>query len=402
MSDIILKTNVPHSDTASVLAPLYKYEPYDMQPHLPVIWDKADGYTVTDIFGNKYLDFTSTIFVANTGHRSIETDLIKQAKKCIHSYTFPTKIRIEAITKLHEFLPKFCEKIYLASAGSEVTSWAIRLMRARDKKRQTIISLEGAFHGKTGLAGELEEQEIKLHPPHEASDVDNTIKFLDEHIDKCCGIMIESYQGWTARFLPAEYVQKLVAYCRSKGLTICFDEIQAGLWRTGKKFAYEWYEVTPDLICIGKALGGGFPVSALAGKESLFKSGLGMSSTHSATPLACASIVSVLNSFEKMDMHDYYVKSQTFLSMLNLIKSMFDEAITEVNVRGLVASVIFKDRELADIISRKLLEKGLLVVNTGKEAIKLGPPLIIPHESLKEGLRIFREVLSESKECLKS
>ena len=399
MVDINLKTEVPNSKTQEMLADLHRYEPYDMQPHLPVIWDRAKGHNVTDIFGNTYLDFTSTIFVANTGHRSIELDLIKQAKKCIHSYTFPTQIRVQAIRALHDFLPLFCEKIYLASAGSEVTSWAIRLMRAKNPDRQTIISLEGAFHGKTGLAGEIEEQEIKLNPN---ISIEETIEFLSDKIDTCCGILIESYQGWTARFLPNDYVQKLVAYCRTHGLSVAFDEIQAGLWRTGKKFAYEWYEVAPDLICIGKALGGGFPVSALAGKAELFKSGLGMSSTHSATPLACASILSVINSLNKIDKREYYVRSQSFLSLINVMAHMFTDLIVETNVRGLVASIIFKDKEVADIISRRLLQKGLLVVNTGKPAIKIGPPLTIPHDALKEGLRIFREVLTESRECLKS
>lgn len=411
-----IKKEIPRLENGNTLNSLYKYEPYDMQARLPVIWDAAEGFIVKDIYGNKYIDFTSTIFVTNTGHRSIQNAIIAQSKKCIHSYTFPTKIRGKALEKLSQFLPSFCDKIYLASAGSEVTSWAVKLMRAINEKRQIIISLEGAFHGKTGDAGMLEHQEIKLKWPEEyQADValENAISILEaptfdmygvnyntKMIDSCCGLMIESYKGWEAKFLPQKYIQGLIEYCRKHGLFICFDEIQAGFWRTGKKFAYEWYEVEPDLICLGKALGGGFPVSALCGKAELFKNASGMSSTHSATPLACASIISVLESFEKMDMHEYFLTSELFGSMLNVFAMKYDNVITKVNHKGMVAAILFKDADMANIVARKMMDRGVLVVNTGKESVKLGPPLNIEKEALQEGLMVLEEVLKEVSKCL--
>ena len=396
-------TKLPHTRYEEIIAPLTRYEPTSMISGLPVIWKKASGHSVWDIFGNKYIDFTSTIFVTNAGHGAVAKAIQRQAKDLIHSYTFPNLPRINLIKELRDWFGLMPNpKIYLASAGSEVTDWAIKLMRHHGKKRNKdiIISFEGSFHGKVGDAAKLSDQELRLPLPESDEDWVKHKKQIEKVVKRCCGIMIESYQGWNAKFFPLEYMQNLLKFCKKYGILICFDEIQGGFYRTGMRFAFYHYLdfvqsvpfFCPDLICAGKALGGGFPISALVAREDLFKGIEGMSSTHSATPLACAAALEslkILNNLtgldEKIDfMKEFLVKlsTKTFGNMT-------------FNGNGFLWGLIFKNKKIADAVCYECMRNGLLVVRTGRESVKIGPPLTISKGALKEGLCVLEKAINK-------
>lgn len=372
---------------ANIINTIAEFEAGGMHGQLPVVWKSATGATVTDIFGEKYIDFTSTIFVTNAGHDAVSKAIQKQAKKMIHCYTFPTAIKAQYLTELKAFLPTFCERIMFASAGSEVTSWAINLMRKHSKK-PIIVHIDGAFHGKTGSVERLNDEEMRIpfavSSKEEVLDIIHALSAIKENI---AGIMIESYQGWSARLMNKEYVQTLCKFAKDSDIPVCFDEVQAGFWRTGKKFAYEWYEVEPDLICIGKAMGNGYPLSALAGYNKFFDEVQGLSSTHSGNPLACAcglAALKVYNTFNETNIGEL----SSVLS--NGLKAICNQVVWAGKVSyectGMVASLIFNDTFTANEVCNACVANGLLVVKTGKQSVKIGPPLVISKEELMEGI----------------
>jgi 4-aminobutyrate aminotransferase-like enzyme len=233
----------------------------------------------------------------------------------------------------------------------------------------------------------------------------NSLKKIQKKIDlkkDICGVMIETFQGWGAIYYPKRYIKLLDKICKKNNILITFDEMQAGFARTGYAFGYEYYQIKPDLICCGKGMGGGLPVSGLIGKKKIMDlPEVGnMSSTHSANPLVCYAGLAVLDEIlEKKLLKNTRIKGQLLFNRLNLIKKKFDKDIMFVGGQGLIASLIFSNKKniaaLLKLVVMKCLKKGLLVVYTGRESIKIGPPLTISRNALIEGLGILEESISE-------
>ena len=364
---------------------------------LPIVWDKARGAAVWDLFGNYFIDFTSTIFVTNCGHGAVTVALREQSKRLIHSYTFATVAKLSFLRTFKKFLPGQCERIFLASAGSEVTSWAVNLMRDY-KKGGIIVHIDGAFHGKTGSVAKLQNSELTLPFLDESVVWEDIVKELYQNEPNISGIMIESYQGWSGKFMDPKLVQQLCAWAQTRDIPVCFDEIQGGFYRTGYKFAYQWYGVEPDLICMGKGLGGGLPISALAGREKYFNV-KGLSSTHSGNPLCCAGAEAALKVYNNLNtpknQPDFIKRIKYFELQLNTIQEQHPDLIRKVNCHGFLAGLICPTREIADAICNKCIEHRLLVVRTGRESIKLGPPLVITEKELIKGMAKLAVAVSE-------
>lgn len=383
--------------TRQVLTDIEAIEAGGNHGQLPVVWDKAKGAAVWDIFGNYYIDFTSTIFVTNCGHGAVSAALREQSRKLLHSYTFPTLAKLSFLREFKRFLPPQCERIFLASAGSEVTSWAVNLMRSY-KKGGIIVHIDGAFHGKTGSIAKLQNSELTLPFLDESVVWDDIVKELYQNEPNISGLMIESYQGWSGKFMDPKLVQQLVAWAQTRDIPVCFDEIQGGFYRTGYKFAYEWYGVQPDLICMGKGLGGGLPISALVGGEKYFNVP-GLSSTHSGNPLCCAGAEAALKVYRSITTPKYYPdlikRIEYFEAQLNMIQQQHPEIIKHINCHGFLAGLICPSKEIADKVCDKCLGQRLLVVRTGRESIKLGPPLVITEKELIKGMARLAVAVSE-------
>jgi len=217
--------------------------------------------------------------------------------------------------------------------------------------------------------------------------------------------MLETFQGWGAIFYPKEYIQELRRICDENEILLCFDEMQSGFGRTGKNFGYEHYEVRADLICCGKGMGGGFPISGVIGRAVVMDlPEIGnMSSTHSGNPVMCAAAIAVLDEIaEKNLVHESARKGLLLHSQLNLLKDEFPEQILGIYGIGMIASILFsqpmdgsKNFELVSRVAEKCMQKGLLVVHTGRESIKIGPPLTITEDALLEGILVIRESIKE-------
>ena len=436
----LIKTKIPAPGTDKILKDLEKYESNSMHGQLPVIWDKAEGFQVFDAAGNKWIDFTSTIFVANAGHGNPR--IVKAIKRIIdkpllHTYTFPSLERRDYIKYLIENTPPQFEKAFLVSAGTEATEAALKLMRLtgvkRGKRRPGIIAFEGNWHGRTLGAqmmswnpkqkewiGYLDPNIFHLPFPYpwRPEAIKNPAKYFEENLKKLCqekglnpkkditGIMLETFQGWGAIFYPKTFVKAVEKFAKENEVVLAFDEMQSGFGRTGKLFGYMHYDVEPDLLACGKGAGSGVPLAVVLGrKEIMDATEIGsMSSTHSANPLVCAVGQANLETLIKDNLTENSKKlGEIFHKKLDEIKTRHQKIVSDVCGQGLLAALIFtKGQErrplnkLCDAIAEKAMQKGLLVVHTGRESIKLAPPLIINKAALMEGLETLEQAIDET------
>lgn len=435
-----IQTSIPHPDSSKLWDELTEIESRSMHGQLPIIWDKAKDFQVYDSAGNCWIDFTSTIFVTNVGHAN--THLVESLrghldKNLLHTYNYVNRPRIDYLKKLMAMSPPYLDKAFLMSAGTESTEAATKIMRlagqSQGKKKLGIISLTGNWHGRTmgaqllsthsGQKGWIPCDSLEnyyLSFPYEwdlkgqsgADFFKESLKNLtDSGINPqtdICGFILETFQGWGAIFYPKDYVQAVSKFCKDNKILLAFDEMQAGFARTGKLFGFEHYEVKPDLICVGKGMASGLPLSGVIGKkEYMDLPEVGdMSSTHSANPLVCIAGLATLEEIESRKLIDRSRDLGNLLhEKLEEMKSEFSERISYVYGKGLLAAIHFKDPKtgkpessLPSKVSEKCMHKGLLVVHTGRESIKLAPPLTIDEEALLEGLTVLREAIVE---CLK-
>lgn len=431
-----IHTVIPAPGTKGLFKSLSKVESRSMHGQMPIAWDNAKNFNIFDIAGNKFIDFTSTIFVANIGHsNSTLVKYIKLAlrKNLLHSYAYINKVREKYLKKLILFAGKNFQKAFLMSAGTEATEAALKLMRMhgqkQGKRKLGIICFEGNWHGRTMgaqmMSGNIKQKEwigyqdpniyhlpfpypwiLKNTNPEKF--LINSLKKLSKKINlkkDICGVMIETFQGWGAVYYPKKYIKLLYKICKKNNILLAFDEMQSGFARTGYKFGYEYYGVKPDLICCGKGMGGGIPISGVIGKRAIMDlPEVGnMSSTHSANPLACYAGLAVLEEINKKKLlQNTKYKEKILFTKLNQIKDKFPKEILYVQGKGLIAALIFNLRSKNNVkkilksIVEECLKNGLLVVYTGRESIKIGPPLTITKEALIEGINVLDEAITKN------
>lgn len=433
----VIKTAIPTPGTREVLERLEACESRSMQGQLPLVWDKAEDYSIYDAAGNRWIDFTSTIFVANVGHsnKRVSTAMKAVLDRPLYScYAYANESRASYLEKLVAFAGHPFEKAFLLSAGTEATEGALKLMRMHGqkegKRRRGIICIEGNWHGRTlgaqMMSSNLSQREWIGYQDADIHHIpfpypwalngrspedflrDGLLKLEKAGIDlklDVCGFMLETFQGWGAIFYPAEFVQAIEKICREYGILLAFDEMQAGFGRTGKKFGFQHYGVTPDLICCGKGMGGGVPLSGVLGRASIMDlPDVGnMSSTHSANPLVCAAGMAVIEEIESRDLvAETARKGDLLFTALGKLQARFPERISHLLGRGLISAVLFKNPKTGEAdgpftsrVAELCMQKGLLVVHTGRESIKIGPPLTISDAALLEGVSVLGEAISE-------
>ncbi len=440
-----IMTMIPPPGSSRIFDKLGKYESRSMHGQLPVVWDRAKDFQVYDPYGNCWIDFTSTIFVANTGHsnKNIISALRKQLDKgLLHTYTFANEPRARFLQKLVEIAPKHLSKAFLLSAGTEATECAVKLMRMRgqtiDKSKVAVISFKGSMHGRTMAAEMLKGDPdssawIGYRDPNifnipfpypwlvgsgsngkiskaawEKRFADDMASLKKKGLDfrKIAGFILESYMGWGALFFPVPYVKMLAAFAKEHNCLITFDDIQGGFGRTGKLFAYQHYGVEPDLVCLGKGISGSLPLSAVIGRRNIMDlPDLGsMSSTHSANPLCCAAALANLQAIETKDLVKESARKGLILHReLNRIKEKYPHRVSYVFGNGLLATMLFKDPKTGSpdgvfpsMVCERAMQKGLLLVHTGRESIKIGPPLTIPDAALLDGITVLEESVAET------
>ena len=432
-----IHTKLPVPESLPVFEALKKAEPRSMLGQPPVVWHKAEDFTVEDKWGNRWIDWSSCVLVSNVGHgveaiRNALRDKIDQG--LIASYVFVHEDRARLTAELQALSPDpETYQVFLLSTGSEATENCIKLaktyaMETQGPQKRCIVSFLNAFHGRTmgaQLAGGMAKQKkwigrcddsfVQVPFPDGFKNEDTRFElFLETLAEKgvapqeIAGVITESYQGVGPDFMPEDYAKKLEAFCREHDICLIFDEVQAGFGRTGKMFAFQHYGVRPDLIACGKGISSSLPISAVIGREDimgLYAPG-SMTSTHSASPLCVAASLANL---ELLRNGPYIANAaalgETLMTELRRIREKYPSVLGCVTGRGLVAGIqVVKagakepDAETATAINERCYQKGLLMfapVGIGGECLKIAPPLSITAEALREGIAVFEEAIDE-------
>ena len=330
-----IKTEIPNPSTVEIIKGCIENEPFSMNDQLPVVWDKAIDYKVFDSSGNCWIDFTSTIFVANVGHSNPEV------VKAIHSavegsllnaYYYQTGYREELVKSLLQAVPKNLKRVFLLTTGAEATEatmkTAMNFGRKIRESKDIIVGFEGSFHGKTMGAQTLggkpggkkwvkyfHPRIIHLDYPYpwvlEKAKMTGEQFFYDNlkkleaagiNLKDIAAIFAEPYQGWCSVFFPRDYMQAVRKWTKENDSLLGFDEVQSGFGRTGKMFGFEYFGVDPDVIWCGKAISGSLPVSAVIAREDFFGDDGSLNSTHGGNPVGVAASVASLNYIKSHDL----------------------------------------------------------------------------------------------------
>jgi ornithine--oxo-acid transaminase len=373
---------------------------------LPVVISKAEGIWMYDSEGNKYMDMLSAYSAVNQGHRhpkivqalKDQADKVTLTSRAFHNDQLALFYeKVAALTKKDMILPMNTGAEAVETAIKAARRWAYEVKGVPDQQAE-IIACEGNFHGRTmaavSLSSEKEYQRgfgpflpgLKLIPYGDlealkAAITPNTAAFLLEPIQGEAGIVI-----------PQDgFLKQAQTLCKEQNVLFIADEIQTGLGRTGKTFACDWEEVTPDIYILGKALGGGvFPISCVAANRDIlgvFNPG-SHGSTFGGNPLACAVSVAALEVLEEEKLTERsYELGVYFMEQLRTIDHPM---IKEVRGKGLFIGIEL--HEAARPYCEQLKEEGLLCKETHETTIRFAPPLVITKEDLDWAIEKIRKV----------
>lgn len=427
-----IRTQLPVPESLPLLEASRQYEPVAMEGHPPIVWDRAEGFAVSDPYGNRWIDFSSGVLVTNAGHgrEAICDAIAKQANdRLIHNYCFPNEHRIALAKKLVELAPDGLDKAFLISTGSEATECAVKLSRAHGqrvggKNKIAIISFENAFHGRTlgaqqigGIPalkewiGHLDPYMVQVPFPDgyrcEDTSFDFFLKCLKERglaAKDIAGVITETYQGGTASLAPPEYIQHMRTWCDEHKIILTLDEVQAAFGRCGRQWGFEHYGIVPDLMCLGKGISSALPVSAVVGKAALldqFPPG-SMTSTHTGNPVCCASALANIDLILKEGLIENAARvGEVMHAALRSEFARFGDRVGCIDGKGLVAAVQLvhpggkePDGELAWEAVKGSVYRGVMLfspVGPGGCAIKICPPLCITADAVREGVAVIAE-----------
>jgi len=430
-------TALPHPDSVATLEKLRMYEPRSMRGQPPVVWERAEDIFVHDKHGNRWLDWSSGVLVANAGHGipEIRRAIIDQVNSgLLHNYCFPSEERAQLVEALAAVSPPGLKKIFLLTTGSEAVECAFKLARAHGiraggRGKIGIVGFERGFHGRTlgsqqtgGMAGQkswiVNTDPAIINAPfpdgywQEETSFATFLKAIDRaglSANDIAGVVMETYQGVGPDFAPKEYVRDLEAWCRENQVVLVFDEVQAGFGRTGKFWAFEHYGVVPDLICCGKGISSSLPLSAVIGREEVMDEfGPGaMTSTHSGNPVCCAAALANLKKIIADDLPAWAAALEpALLDGLQAIQARHPGVVGRITARGLVGGLQTvrpgrkeADSDLAHDIVERCFQRGLLLfgpVGAWGQTVKIAPPLTIPRDALEEGLSVLADATAEA------
>jgi len=372
----------------------------------------AEGSYVYDTNNKKYLDFVAGVSASNLGHKNekIKEAVLDQIEKYWHVMVYGEFIQeptVKLCKLISDNLPSSLSSTYLTNSGTEAIEAAMKLAK-RVTRRSKFIAAKNSYHGSTQGAMSImgyEERKRAYRPL--LPDV-NFINFNNENdislIDnKTAAVILETIQGGAGFILPEKnYLKKIKNQCEKVGALLILDEIQPGIGRTGKLFAFEHYEIIPDILVYGKGLGGGFPIGALSSSfenMSLFKENpiLGHITTFGGHPvISAAAHANLKETLDSGLMADINKKEKLFRKYLN------HELIQEVRGKGLMLAIILKERKNTTKLVSKCLEKGLILFYLLFEtkAVRITPPLTINDKEIKIGCEIILEVLDDVKKSV--
>jgi acetylornithine/N-succinyldiaminopimelate aminotransferase len=383
----------------------YIINTYNRQPESTLFFKRGDGVYLWDESGNRYLDFVSGLSVNNLGHchPKVTEAICRQAGRLVHTsnlyYTEP-QIRLAEMI-VHN---SCADKVFFCNSGAEANEAAIKLARKHGKARRgegahEIITARRSFHGRT-LAAITATAQPKYHQGFEPmvpgfrygefNDLESVTALVN---DQTCAILVEPVQG-EGGIYPADagFLKGLRELCDENNLLLMFDEVQCGMGRTGKLFAYEHYGVMPDVFTLAKSLGGGLPIGLMAVRGAAADTLVpgDHASTFGGNPVACAAAVAVLQ----------LLLDDGFLGRVKKMGAYFTDKLRELNVPGMVevrGMGLMLGMEISGDgakVQKACQEQGLLINCIGGKTLRFLPPLIVVEEHIDAAIHVLEKAFS--------
>ncbi|NRD77831.1 acetylornithine transaminase [Bacillus sp. BRMEA1] len=364
--------------------------------------ESASGSTIIDKNGNKYLDFTSGIGVCNLGHRPIHVEkaVHKQLNQYWHvSNLFQSDSQETAAKMLAQAAG--LHRVFFANSGAEANEAAIKLAR-KATGRTKIITFINSFHGRTFATMSATGQDKIKHGFGPMLETFVYVPFHDiesvkaEMGNDVAAVMLEIVQGEGGIHVGSkEFLQGVQELCKQHGALFIIDEIQTGIGRTGKPFAFQHYDLDPDLVTSAKGLGNGFPIGAVIGKEKLtpyFGPG-SHGSTFGGNPVSIAAAVATMETIFNTEFLDEVVDKSQFLFLLLRTHLKHLHIIQDIRGIGLMAGI--ECQIPVTTLLSELRKMGLIVLPAGEKVIRLLPPLTISKEDLEKSVIIIKHLLEK-------
>ena len=371
--------------------------------HFPVSIEKGNGATFVDSEGDEVIDFGSGIGVNSLGYNNEGwiNAVTEQLKKVQHTsnlyYNSTVAEYAEMLTKKTGF-----NRVFLCNSGAEANECAIKLARkySFDKygeNRYNIITLVNSFHGRTmaTITATGQEHYHKFFDPFvqgfKYAESGNAEQFLEMADDTVCAIILEVVQG-EGGVVPTdfEYLKTVEKVCKEKDILLIIDEVQTGMGRTGKMFAYEHAGISPDVVTSAKGIGNGLPMGACLCTEKC--AGVLTAGTHGTTfggnPVACAGAKYILNTLTEDFLNEVTEKGEYIRTKL----AEFEE-VKSITGLGLMLGIELKTKNASEI-AKKCSENGLLIL-TAKNKLRMLPPLVITKEEIDKGMEILKSFLED-------
>jgi acetylornithine/N-succinyldiaminopimelate aminotransferase len=374
----------------------------------PLTFVKGEGSRLWDDAGKEYIDLMGGIAVTNLGHapKQVKEQLVQQLDQLWHTSNLFHIPNQEKFAKL--LTDNSCaDAVFFCSTGAEANEAAIKLARRYSQKvlhseRYEIITFQMSFHGRTlATLTATGQDKVKegFHPLPggfvyaDYNDIESVKSVLS---DKTCAIMLELVQG-EGGVLPADetFIKQLAELCEQHNLLLIVDEIQTGMGRTGKLFAYEHYGIEPDIFTLAKGLGSGFPIGAMLGKAKLAEAfGQGShGSTFGGTPIATAAGIATLETILAEHLPERAAELGQYAALSLQEKLAGNPLVKTVRGKGLLIGIACT-QPIAEVIS-EIHQQGVLVISAGPNVIRLAPSLNIPKEDLDAGLAVVCSVLAK-------
>ena len=382
-----------------------KYQAMTTPHPLALEIKRAKGVYITSTNGKKYLDFVAGVSACSLGHRhpKVISAIRKQINKYMHVMVygeFAQQPTVQLCKELVSILPKNQQSIFLTNSGTEAIEGAMKLAKKATSRNELIGSFK-SYHGSTqgalSLLG-LENQKEGYRPliPGSRFIRFNDLEDLNLITTKTAAVVLETIQGGAGFVLPKnDYLKKVKKRCEEVGSLLILDEIQPGFGRTGSFFGFEHYSVEPDIVVMGKGMGGGLPVGAFSASSLLMKvlmdnPKLGHISTFGGNPVVAAACLATLRELRDSNIIRQIKKKEALFR-----DELKHEKIKEIKGKGLMLAIILKDSDTANKVVLRCMDKGLILfwLLWEKKAVRISPPLIIKEKEIRKGCAIIRDVL---------
>jgi len=383
----------------------YVMQTYKRQPLVLV---SGKGMVAKDNKGKEYLDFVGGIAVCALGHchPALVKAITAQAKKLMHvSNLYYIQPQAELAALLAKVAPRGAAKFFFCNSGGEANEGAFKLA-VKHTKRERIIVMQGSFHGRTAATvgatwkaayrepfGALIPKIFDFVPFNDLGAVERAMS------DNTAAVVVEPIQGEGGVNVPSDdYLPGLRKLCDERGSLLVCDEVQTGMGRTGKWFACEHWGVTPDIMTMAKALGGGFPIGCLGAKSEVahsFSPG-NHASTFGGNPLACAAAKAVVQTMMRQKLPQRAAKTGAYFKKRLQELAEKHDCVHDVRGLGLILGMELSSKESADEAVVKARKRGFLINATADTVLRFVPPLVVERRHIDRLINVLDKILGEA------